>query len=86
MDKKEDLHVSIHSVVARELSKVARARGIRRAELFRLICDEFLARYARERQNEEMRRYVEEMAPASREFVRETQTHLRQRLLRETEW
>jgi hypothetical protein len=34
----------------------------------------------------EMRAYAEKMAPHSREFVAESNEHITERLLRETEW
>ena len=69
-----------------DLDRIARDRGIRRVALVREVIEDYVVREQAARLEREMREYVEELAPASDEFVREADDHTVERLLRETEW
>ncbi len=86
MSKNMDLHVSLPMEAARALGRLARARGMKRAEALRLAVNRLLEESERETRDAEMRAYVARMAPHSSEFVRETSAEVSRRLREDTEW
>jgi len=59
---------------------------IRRTELLRQVLVQFLNRREADRIDQEMAEYVDELAPQSGEFVKESERHTLSRLLKETKW
>lgn len=86
MDARKDLHVIIPMPVHRALEREARRQGARTAQIMRKAVEEYLRRAEAERIAEEMREYVERMAPQSRKLVGQTTAHAARKLLEETEW
>jgi len=86
MDRVVDIHLSLPVSLLRDFDRAASARRLRRAQLLRQVIAEFLAAEERSRTTAEMRAYAEEMADRSSDFVRETDEHTTERLLRETQW
>ena len=68
-----------------DLDRIDRNRGIRRVALVREAIEHYVVRERAARLEREISEYVEELAPASDEFVREADGHTVERLLRETE-
>lgn len=86
MQRTADIHVSVSEDVLAGLDRVARQRGMRRAHVLREAIVDYLRRTELEGIEREMRDYAEALAPFSAEFVKETDSHTVQQLLRETEW
>ena len=86
MDATADIHISLPRDLLTELDHAARARGLRRVGLVRALIEDYLREAEQQRKDHEMYRYAEELAPASGEFIRETDDLTVTRLLRETEW
>ncbi|MBI3098515.1 MAG: ribbon-helix-helix protein, CopG family [Planctomycetes bacterium] len=81
MDKQLELHLTLPAATARALDRLARERKMRRAHLLRAAVERYLAQAEREAIDGELRDYVARLAPHSREFVRETESEVRHRLL-----
>lgn len=81
-----DMHMTIPAPLAGKLDDLARKTKRTRTVIVREAIEEYIDRCCRRQLEEEMARYVETMAPASGEFVRETSDHVAEVLLRETEW
>ena len=86
MSRYTDLHVSLPVEAAKALARLARERGMKRADAFRLAVNRLLEEAEREKRDAEMRAYVAKMAPHSGEFVRETSREVTRRLREDTEW
>ena len=86
MDKLRDIHVALPERVLQAIDLAAKARGVKRAAALRLAVEELLHRWERERIDQDMRAYVEDMAPSSGEWVRQSGRDAARRLLEETEW
>ena len=86
MEKYTDIHVSLPKGMLAELDRIARLRGMRRAHLLREAVATFLERVKKELIEKEIKSYVEDFSSHSGDFVRETDAHTIERLLRETEW
>jgi len=86
MDRGRGVHVILSDAVLAELDSLARERGVRRVHVVREAVAEYLFREAEARAAREMNAYVEALADASGELVAETDAHMVERLLRETEW
>ena len=86
MERHLDLHMALPAPLARSVDRVAKARGVKRSHLVRLAIETYLKEAAREDRDASMREYVEQMAPHSGEFVKETRELVRRKLLEETEW
>ena len=86
LDKSVDIHVALPRGMLAALDEEARGRGVRRAHLLREAITEFLRRLEAERTEREMVSYAEQMGEESGEFVGETEPHVAERLLRDTEW
>lgn len=86
MEQYLDVHLAIPRSLAQSVDRLARSRGLKRAQLVRLALEEAVAQAAREERDGRMRDYVRRMAPASAEFVRETGRSVRRLLLEETTW
>ena len=86
MDTATDIHISLPSSLLTGLDRAARERRVTRVHLVRELISDFLRGLEKARVEQEMATYAEEMAPHSQDFVRETDQHTTQRLLRETEW
>lgn len=86
MGRLMDLHVTLPETTARAMDRLAHARGLKRTEVLRLAVERLLAQAQREARDAAMRAYVAEMAPHSRDFVRETAAEVRKRLLEDAEW
>ena len=81
-----DLHLKLPEPLLAGLEREARYQGLPRAHLLREAVAEYLTRAEAKHIADEMAAYVEEMAPYSGEFVAETDEHVTELLLRETEW
>jgi predicted transcriptional regulator len=86
MDKSADLHLTLPKRLLADLSRLAKERNVKRAQLIRQALTEFIERLRAERVAEEMTKYADAMGESSGGFVRETDEHVVNRLLRETEW
>lgn len=86
MEKTADVHLSLPEELVANLDELASQRGMRRAHLVREVIAEYLEQVEAERIEQEMKDYVEALAPQSAEFVRETEAHTLQHLLDTTEW
>ena len=84
MDKVRGLRLTLPRSLLSGLDRVARERLVTRARLLREAVAEFLKRCEAERVPREMVAYVEDMAEHSGDFVRETDAHTVDRLLRDT--
>jgi hypothetical protein len=81
-----DIHLTLSEELLASLEKEARERRLPRAHLLREAVAEYLARAEAARVRREMETYAEELAPNSGEFIADTDAHVVQRLLEETEW
>lgn len=86
MDNKKDIHVSVPESLDRGIRRLLKERRVSRSRLVREALALYVATAEAERQEREIRRYVDEMASHSGEFVQETQKHVAEKLLKETEW
>lgn len=86
MDRRADIHLTLPQHLLVSLDRVALERGVRRIHLLRTVLEDFLRQVEAERVEQEISDYVDELGPASAEFVCETDVHSVERLLRETEW
>ena len=86
MGKTKDLHVTLPEDTVRHMARLAKERGVKQVQLFRLAIERYLAEAAREKRDRELRAYVAEMAEHSGEFVSETGPMTERLLLEETEW
>jgi metal-responsive CopG/Arc/MetJ family transcriptional regulator len=86
MDKTTDLHLMLPKKLLADLTRLAKEREVKRAQLIRQALTEFIERLRAERVAEEMTMYADAMGESSADFVRETDEHVVSRLLRETEW
>lgn len=86
MDRTTDIHVALPTPLVARLDRLAKELEIRRTELLRRVLVQFLSRMEADRTEQEMAKYVNELAPHSGEFAKESETHTLSRLLRETKW
>ncbi|MBT9583793.1 ribbon-helix-helix protein, CopG family [bacterium] len=69
----KDVHFVLQADLLDRLGSLARALDVSRNLLVRQAIEEFLALKERERLDQEMDPYIQEMAPYSGEFVAETE-------------
>lgn len=86
MDNTTDLHLMLPKELLADLTRLAKERRVKRAQLIRQALTEFIERLRAERVADEMAKYADAMGESSGDFVRETDEHAVSRLLRETEW
>lgn len=80
------LHLTLTSSTAEQLDRLARDRGETRSGLVRLALEQFFEAEHKRKLGDEMKRYAQEMGEHSREFLSETETAVRRKLLRDTKW
>jgi metal-responsive CopG/Arc/MetJ family transcriptional regulator len=86
MDTMVDIHLSLPEEMLAELDSASQELGVKRAHLLRRAISTLLKDLEKERIAREMIKYSEEMADRSGDFVKETEGHVKRRLLEETEW
>jgi metal-responsive CopG/Arc/MetJ family transcriptional regulator len=86
MGSSVNIHMSLPRDVLVDFDRAASELGPRRVGLLRSLVERYLQEIKTQKRDEEMRLYAEELAPASNEFVRETDEYTTARWLRETEW
>ena len=72
MEKTMDIHIILPTVLVARLDRLADELEIRRTELLRQVLVQFLNRREADRIEQEMAEYVDELAPQSGEFVKES--------------
>jgi predicted transcriptional regulator len=86
MDNFLEIHLAVPRALLSGLDRVAAARGVKRASVMREALASYLERIESERIEREIETYAEALATESGEFVTESEEHVLQRLLNETEW
>ena len=82
----KDLHLLLPRPVVEQLDRLARDRGETRIGLIRLALEQFFEAERKRKLSDEMRRYALELGEHSGEFVSETESSVRKKLLGETTW
>jgi metal-responsive CopG/Arc/MetJ family transcriptional regulator len=80
------VHITLSEADLAELDRLARQAGVPKSQLVREAVSAYVAENRRQALQAAMRRHAEKLGDASGEFVAETDTHVTQRLLRETKW
>jgi metal-responsive CopG/Arc/MetJ family transcriptional regulator len=80
------ISLSLPSNLVSTLDLIARERGVDRGEILRDVIGEYVRRIEGDQIEREMQEYVDALGPYSGEFVAETDAHVTERLLRDTEW
>ena len=86
MERDIDIRVSLPESLLSELDGMARQRGTSRGRLLREALRGYLKSAVREGVEKRMEEYVRDLADGSREFVRETEDHTVERILKHTDW
>jgi len=80
------LHVALAEEECAGLDELATKTGRSRSFLIRDAVGEYLAERRHQSLHETMRKHAEKAGPYSGEFVKESESHAAERLLRETKW
>jgi metal-responsive CopG/Arc/MetJ family transcriptional regulator len=80
------LHISIQEDLHDELLELAKSQKSSKTEIIRRALEAYIRTHQRQKTHQDMKRYAQEMAEHSGEFVKETDKAVTKQLLAATEW
>lgn len=81
-----NLHISIQKDLHDELLELAKSQKSSKTEVVRRALEAYIRTHQRQKTYQDMKRYAEEMAEHSGEFVKETDKAVTKQLLAATDW